>query len=186
MLTRLIVAVPLKAAGETADMFALIGRVALAALAALAALVVAAVGVLTGTIDPKKMVDRIPRPGHVDKTAAYLDLVEGDFARLQPLSGQFFNGCNPKPAVAGTCYAAAVPMLGALRSFQTDLEGASVPDSFAAAHASLKSGVAKGLQGLADVLQAVPFPPQGALAPRQGVAAGVRCAHAACVRAASA
>jgi hypothetical protein len=122
---------------------------------ALAALVVAAVGVLTGTIDPAKVVDRIPRPGHQDKTAVYLDMVEGDFARLQPLSGQFFNGCDPKPAVAGTCYATAVPMLGALRSFRNDLEGASVPDSFAAAHASLELGVAKGLQGLAEVMQAV-------------------------------
>jgi hypothetical protein len=121
----------------------------------LAAVVVATVGVLTGTIDPSKVADRIPRPGHEDKSAAYLDTVEGDFARLQPLSGQFFNGCGPDPAVAGTCYALSRQMTGALQSLQVDLDRASVPDPLKRAHMTLELAVEKGLKGFTEVERGV-------------------------------
>jgi hypothetical protein len=122
---------------------------------ALAVLVVAAVGVMTGTIDPSKVVDRIPRPGHQDNTAAYLTTVEGDFARLQALSGHFFTECGPNPAVAGTCSALAGPMRSALQSLQIDLNGASVPDALKPANATLELAVQEGLKGFTEVQRGV-------------------------------
>jgi hypothetical protein len=121
----------------------------------LAALVVAGVGVLTGTIDPAKVVDRIPRPGHEDKTAAYLGTVEGDFARLQPLSGQFFSSCGPNPAVAGQCYTLSRQVTGALNSLQVDLKGTSVPGALESANTTLELAVARGIRGFAEVDRAI-------------------------------
>jgi hypothetical protein len=117
----------------------------------LAALVVAGVGVLTGTIDPSKVADRIPRPGHEDHTAAYLGTVEGDFARLQPLSGQFFSRCGPNPAVAGECYTLSRQVTSALQSLQVDLKGLSVPDALKPANNTLELAVARGIRGFAEV-----------------------------------
>lgn len=45
--------------------------------------------------------------------------------------------------------------MGALRAFQIDLNGASVPDSFAATNEALKQAVAKGIEGMREVQRAV-------------------------------
>jgi hypothetical protein len=121
----------------------------------LAALAVAAVGVMTGTIDPSKVADRIPRPGHEDHTAAYLSTVDGDFGRLQAFSQHFFGECGPDPAVAGTCAALSDQMKSALQVLQVDLKGASVPDALQRANASLELGVARGLKGFTQVQRGV-------------------------------
>jgi hypothetical protein len=121
----------------------------------LAAVVVAAVGVLTGTIDPSKVADRIPHPGGKDKTPAYLDTIEADFGRLQALGGHFFSECGPDPAVAGTCAALSDQMTGALQSLQVDLTGLSVPDSLKRANITLELAVERGLKGFTEVQRGV-------------------------------
>jgi hypothetical protein len=122
---------------------------------------VVAVGFMMGTFNSKTLksvTSHIPRVPHTplqDKKAEYRKLVESDFTRLRPLNSAFFSGCSPDPKVAGTCAALSEQMLGALRSFQLDLENAPVPDSFGRAHSTLRRAVAKGIEGFTDVQRAV-------------------------------
>jgi hypothetical protein len=125
---------------------------------ALAAIVVGVVGVMTGTIQPSKVLDRVPRVLHSvvpDEKQAYLDMVDDNLSRLQPLSDGFFSSCNPNAPRAGTCAALSPTVLRALEVFRTDLDNAKVPDEFTTAHAALRRAVATGIQGFRLVERAV-------------------------------
>jgi hypothetical protein len=114
----------------------------------LAAVFVGIVGVFTGTINLSAMVDRIPHPGRQDDKRSYLQLVEGDFARLRPQLSAFVNGgCSPDPALARSCRDLSGGILADLRSFQSDLNGVSVPDSLRLAHSNLEAAVSTAIRG---------------------------------------
>lgn len=124
---------------------------------ALAAVLVGAVGIVTGTIKPSKVLDRVPRPHTVvlDERKAYLDMVDDNFSRLQPLSDGFFTSCKPDSSTTATCAVLAEQMLRALGVFKLDLDRAKVPESFTSADTALRRAVAKGIQGFRLVERAV-------------------------------
>jgi hypothetical protein len=119
--------------------------------------VVGAVGVFTGTIEPKNLLSHVPRVPHSlsqDPKENYLDLVDSNFGRLQPLSDGFFTSCDPGRDTTATCVVLADQMLKALRVFRADLIDVEVPPSLAAADAAMRRFVAKGLQGFTLVQRA--------------------------------
>jgi hypothetical protein len=125
---------------------------------ALAAVLVGAIGVMTGTIKPSKVLDRVPRVPHSivpDDKEQYLDMVDDNLGRLLPLSEGFFNSCTPNAAGAGACAAMSAQMLRALQVFKNDLNNSKVPNELANAHATLQRAVAKGIEGFRYVQFAV-------------------------------
>jgi hypothetical protein len=125
---------------------------------ALLAIFVGAVGVFTGTIKPAKIwshVPTVPAPPHRDLEGEYLQMVDGNFNRIEPLSSGFFRSCGPGPAHAGECSVLADQVLNALRVFQGDLRRAEVPPSLADTDASLRRFASKGVEAFTAVKQAV-------------------------------
>jgi hypothetical protein len=116
---------------------------------------VGAVGVFTGTIKPAEIWSKVPHPGQAVHKKLYVEMVSGDFQRLETLGGSMdFSECTG-PANAGACYATLQQVLGALRAFDNDLKRVTPPKEFAATHASLQKAVAKGIQGVTEAQRAV-------------------------------
>jgi hypothetical protein len=118
---------------------------------------VGAVGTFTGMIEPKEWLSKVPRvpTARVDSTDEYLRMVESNFDRVEPLSQEFFNSCNPDADTTSTCTVLADHTLRALHAFQDDLQRASVPREVAVADHALRHFVASGIEGFGLVQRAV-------------------------------
>ena len=83
-----------------------------------------------------------------------MQMVDGDFSRIEPLSEGFFNSCSAGPAHAGECSALADQVLGALRALQADLRRAEVPSSLANTDVLLRRFAGRGIEAFTVVKRA--------------------------------